>query len=413
MNWLEIVMLIFGTGAFAGSFLMRGKADDDRGQEVDVELIRDVIEKEMGDAKDRVVEVVDETLEYAVEKTERASERISNEKIMAISEYSETVLEDINKSHQEVMFLYDMLNDKHNNLKETVKHVDKTAREAEEAANAAAIALAAKAREESEARAKERESSAADRKETRGREESSRLAQEKEALEKENARRQMARLILPMQQELPTRYSADFRQSNMNPFPFNASAFSPYSYNPYNPAAVNNARAYNPMMAGKKQAAENQQGELKPLVVKSVEIVSADIVTTKDMKPVADRANGSQVSAADLQTLGSRPENMKVVDVKPADLRPVEVYSFVDQAPHIERPVKKETQAAAFENMIHKKRQQEADLNKPPAEEAQENNNDKILQLHKEGLSDVDIARELGLGVGEVKLVINLFKGAV
>lgn len=158
MNWLEIVMLVFGVGAFAGSFLIRDKSSQEAdGQHVDVELIRDVIEKEMRDAKERVTEVVDETLEYAVEKTERASERISNEKIMAINEYSETVLADINKSHQEVMFLYDMLNDKHNNLKETVKHVDRTAKEAEEAANAAALALAAKAQEEVEAKEKERE----------------------------------------------------------------------------------------------------------------------------------------------------------------------------------------------------------------------------------------------------------------
>ena len=41
-----------------------------------------------------------------------------------------------------------------------------------------------------------------------------------------------------------------------------------------------------------------------------------------------------------------------------------------------------------------------------------ENNNDKILRMYKEGMSSVDIAKELGLGVGEVKLVINLFKGA-
>ena len=158
MNWLEIVMLVFGVGAFAGSFLIRDKSSQEAdSQHVDVELIRDVIEKEMRDAKERVTEVVDETLEYAVEKTERASERISNEKIMAINEYSETVLADINKSHQEVMFLYDMLNDKHNNLKETVKHVDRTAKEAEEAANAAALALAAKAQEEVEAKEKERE----------------------------------------------------------------------------------------------------------------------------------------------------------------------------------------------------------------------------------------------------------------
>ena len=40
------------------------------------------------------------------------------------------------------------------------------------------------------------------------------------------------------------------------------------------------------------------------------------------------------------------------------------------------------------------------------------NNKEKILQLHKEGKSQVDIARELGLGVGEVKLVIGLFDGA-
>jgi hypothetical protein len=33
--------------------------------------------------------------------------------------------------------------------------------------------------------------------------------------------------------------------------------------------------------------------------------------------------------------------------------------------------------------------------------------------MHKEGMANVDIARELGLGVGEVKLVINLFKGAI
>ena len=107
MNWLEIALLVFGVGAFAGSFLIKEKTkESEGGQKIDPELIRSVIDKEMRDAKERVTEVVDETLEYAVEKTERASERISNEKIMAINEYSETVLADINKSHQEVMFLY-------------------------------------------------------------------------------------------------------------------------------------------------------------------------------------------------------------------------------------------------------------------------------------------------------------------
>jgi len=35
----------------------------------------------------------------------------------------------------------------------------------------------------------------------------------------------------------------------------------------------------------------------------------------------------------------------------------------------------------------------------------------KILRLNEEGMSDLDIARKLGIGVGEVKLIVELFKG--
>lgn len=382
MNWLEIALLVFGVSAFAGSFLVREKTKEEGGgQQVDPELIRSVIDKEMRDAKERVTEVVDETLEYAVEKTERASERISNEKIMAINEYSETVLADINKSHQEVMFLYDMLNDKHNNLKETVKHVDKTAREAEEAANAAAIALAAKAKEAEEAKERERQE------EERKNKLLEVMSLDKEAQEKEFARRQMARLILPMQQEMTMHRQVDARAMDISSWTLNTES----------------------------KGQEDKPAELSPLVVKSVEIVSADIVTSNDMQPVAESSTSvNPVSAAELQTYGARPEDMKVVDVKPADIRPIEVYSFAEQAPHIERPVKKEVPAAAVpENTAAVVKQQEGYAVQPAAGDLNENNNDRILRLHKEGYSNVDIAKELGLGVGEVKLVINLFKGAV
>lgn len=393
MEWIEIALLVFGVAMLLVSFIMPSRDNGaDAGQQIDDELIRSIIEKEMEDAKERVTEVVDETLEYAVEKTERASERISNEKIMAISEYSETVLADINKSHQEVMFLYDMLNDKHDNLKETVKHVDKTAKEAEEAANAAALALAAKAREEAELRAREKLEIQEARKDELERAAAvERAALEKEAREKEYARRQMARLILPVQQEMPMHRIGELREI------------------PLNQDAGMNAQTF----------ASNEQ-ELRPLIVKSVEIVSADIVNSSDMQPVSGNVNAASgntagntvsntVSIADLQAFGSRPEDMRVLDAKPADIRPVEVYSFVDQAPHIERPVKKESQASSFENTLNHMRRNE----RQTVEEAKENNNDKILRLHREGISSVDIAKELGLGVGEVKLVINLFKGAV
>ena len=39
------------------------------------------------------------------------------------------------------------------------------------------------------------------------------------------------------------------------------------------------------------------------------------------------------------------------------------------------------------------------------------NSNERILELHKAGKSNMAIAKELGLGIGEVKLVIDLYEG--
>ena len=43
--------------------------------------------------------------------------------------------------------------------------------------------------------------------------------------------------------------------------------------------------------------------------------------------------------------------------------------------------------------------------------EANSNSNDIILEMHRNGNSIIDIAKQLGLGVGEVKLVIDLYQG--
>lgn len=45
------------------------------------------------------------------------------------------------------------------------------------------------------------------------------------------------------------------------------------------------------------------------------------------------------------------------------------------------------------------------------AEDMGTNSNGRILELHRAGKSNMAIARELGLGIGEVKLVIDLYEG--
>ncbi|MBE5873890.1 MAG: hypothetical protein E7287_05705 [Lachnospiraceae bacterium] len=133
MEVMEIVLLIVGAVVFILSFVLPVRKEEmaEETQVVAKEEIKTMISREMDSVRAHVDDVVEEAVGYAVEKTERSLERLTNEKIMAVNEYSDTVLQEIHKNHEEVMFLYDMLNDKHTNLKNTVSEVNKTVKEAE------------------------------------------------------------------------------------------------------------------------------------------------------------------------------------------------------------------------------------------------------------------------------------------
>ena len=132
MEIMEIVLLIAGGVIFILSFLIPGGKETASGQSAEQakKEISDMVGAEMEKVRGHVDDVVDEAVTYATEKTERALERLTNEKIMAVNEYSDTVLAEIHKNHEEAMFLYDMLNNKHVNLKNTVSEVNRTVKEA-------------------------------------------------------------------------------------------------------------------------------------------------------------------------------------------------------------------------------------------------------------------------------------------
>ena len=106
------VLLALGVAVFVLSFVIPAKTEEEKATEFSEELIKDMVGKEVEEAKSHLNDIVDETVTYAMEKTERSIDRLTNEKIMAVDEYSETVLKQINDNHQEAVFLYDMLNDK-------------------------------------------------------------------------------------------------------------------------------------------------------------------------------------------------------------------------------------------------------------------------------------------------------------
>ncbi len=127
----EIVLIVVGLAAIIlGYLLPAGKELDEEDKLLMEREIRELVRREVEDQRDNIENIVDDTIDSSLDRTERAMERISNEKMSAIGEYSDTVINDIHKNHDEVMFMYDMLNDKHKNLTSVVSEVTKKADEA-------------------------------------------------------------------------------------------------------------------------------------------------------------------------------------------------------------------------------------------------------------------------------------------
>lgn len=263
MTTLEIILLILGALIFIGSFIVpesKSEMDEvDRG--LTQEQVQEMLKEEVKGVRSQVEDTVEETVSYSMERTERALERITNEKLTAISEYTETVLTDIHKSHEEVLFLFDMLNDKHQNIKDTATEVNKAVKEANEA------------------------------------------MQEADIVKKEVS-----------------------------------------------------------------EAAQALDEAFKPMELSGLEILQQ--MPAAEAKPARKRA-AKETKTSD-KTTGKPAKATK----KPAKADSADITLQFDVA-----------QGTA------------------------DNNNERILELHQKGKSNVAIAKELGLGVGEVKLVIDLFKG--
>lgn len=284
MEIMEIILLAAGSVIFVLSFLIPDKNTASGGKDgvpenaklLAQEEIRGLVSQELDSIKEHVDDVVEEAVGYAIEKTERSLERLSNEKIMAVSEYSDTVLSEIHKNHEEAMFLYDMLNNKHTNLKNTVSEVNRTVKEAEET-------------------------------------------------------------VMNFQKLAPE------------------GGFAPWE-------EASAGAKDEPEPAGMQKAGTEKTGIQK---IKTEKIREKSGIEKSGIEKTGLERTGTRRSG--LERLGAVPEPVP------------------ESAPDREEPI-------------------------TAAEEQGRNNNERILELYKQGKSTVLIARELGLGVGEVKLVIDLFK---
>lgn len=119
MTMIEIILLLVGCVFMIGSFFISEKLSSselNKIAELSEDELKKIIEREVNNAGTQMDEVIGQKIEEAGGQAERAMEKESNEQIMQIHEYSETVMESMKKTHDEIMFLYSMLNDKHTEM---------------------------------------------------------------------------------------------------------------------------------------------------------------------------------------------------------------------------------------------------------------------------------------------------------
>lgn len=127
-----IVLIIVGIAIIIISCFMVDKTDK---KSKDFVLNTGLDEKVMdiSGLKQQVEEMCQETTEGYLYKTENQLSQLSNEKIIAVNDFSEQILEKIKLNHEEVVFLYNMLGEKEEELKTLMRNADKQKKVIEEA----------------------------------------------------------------------------------------------------------------------------------------------------------------------------------------------------------------------------------------------------------------------------------------
>ena len=128
MSTTEILLLIVAIGLLILSFVLVDKDSRKKGNEYKPELTKDEIEQ----LKVQMQTIIEDAVTNSVIDADDKMSRISNEKIMAVNDFSVQLLEKMEQNNKEVVFLYDMLCKKEEDIKVTFSKMDAIRRENKE-----------------------------------------------------------------------------------------------------------------------------------------------------------------------------------------------------------------------------------------------------------------------------------------
>ena len=131
MDIIVIICLIIGVGCIGASFFIKEKADIDnhekekiveeiRGRALSEDSIKKVMTRVEKGFSDKLSAISEDKLGGFADKMSE----IANDKMLAINDMSGQLMEKIEQNHKEVIFLYDMLNEKSDYLKDFSAKID-------------------------------------------------------------------------------------------------------------------------------------------------------------------------------------------------------------------------------------------------------------------------------------------------
>jgi len=129
MSPVEIIFVLFGIAVLIASCFVGSKEDK---TDTAMLLQDEALELQKEELKKYVEQLLEEKSEEIVVKTDDYLSKISNEKIMSVNDFSTQIIEKIDANHKEVVFLYDMLNQKEDEIKQTVQQFDHEKQEMQE-----------------------------------------------------------------------------------------------------------------------------------------------------------------------------------------------------------------------------------------------------------------------------------------
>lgn len=399
---IEICLIILGIVAVIASFLLGEKVSPEQAftQDRMSEQLKKTLEESVAGFRNQARDLSED----AQEETERALEKICNEKIMAIQDDSNSVFEEIEKNHQEVVFLYSMLDDKKKELETLMSSLRAETKETRELVQDMMLArdiaqmmeqeivmgrkVVSDIQKVTEASQLELEASLEAMKE----------AEEQFLKRKDTAEAAEAALaeVQRLQEERVARAAEEEKEQRLQQEKAVKAA----------EAAIAEAKRLQEEKAEKareqQEHSREERAEVDGQARRLREAEAARARKNSEMKDVRKEQPVIENSKTEEQT------TVKEAVVKEA---PTEE-TAVSETKRVTRRAVRKSVAETTNPFMRMLRSKESSEKEQSMLQDSGDFKKQILEMHKSGMDETEIAKELSMGVGEVKLVIGLFEGA-